>query len=295
MKEILEFRIFDNYYYLLSKPNPAVYNGSIYILHITKDDPLFEEIHQLNNFVKRKHDEGFAMYIYTKRIYTKKELDEAELFYVKIKPYFEPVGEECGTIYDETVACPICKAGRKQMSHLILKRGSIPKKDIARTIAGEGEVVLSAKFKSIFEQRGLKGISFNPVMFGKNVVADYYQLNPLIQLDIADKTVTGMDPWNFPESSEGGEYMIQGYKIEYESQVFKCPKGHIVGANLLSEAYIKNSPLIKENDFFATRQKIGSKLGVIYPDPIYLCSPAFRNMVLEEKLKGFDFEVAHIE
>jgi len=294
MKEILEFRIFDDYYHLLSKPNPAIYNGSIYVLHITKDDTLFEEIHNLNNFVQKKYNKGFAMYVYTKRTYTNEELEKAALFHVKIKPYFEPVGEECGTIYDETFACPICKSGRKQVGYLILKKGSIPKKDIARTIAGEGEVVLSAKFKSIFEQRNLKGISFNTVMFGKNVTS-YYQLNPLVQLEVADKTVTGMDPWNFPESSEGGEYMIQGYKIKYEKQIFKCPLGHIIGANLLSEPHIKNSPLIKENDFFATKQKIGSKLGVIHPDPIYLCSPAFRTMVLEEKLKGFDFEVAHIE
>jgi hypothetical protein len=42
----------------------------------------------------------------------------------------------------------------------------------------------------------------------------------------------------------------------------------------------------RENDWHLARSAC--------PAPILLCSPTFRNMVTEEKLKGFDFEVAHI-
>jgi hypothetical protein len=42
-------------------------------------------------------------------------------------------------------------------------------------------------------------------------------------------------------------------------------------------------------------ERKGSKRGLLRPESRYLCSSAFRKMVEDEKLKGFVFEVAHIE
>ncbi len=52
MKEIIEFRIFEDYYHLLSKPNNALFNGAVYVIKVEKGDRIFEEIKQLSLDVK---------------------------------------------------------------------------------------------------------------------------------------------------------------------------------------------------------------------------------------------------
>lgn len=295
MKEIIEFRIFDDYYHLLSKPNNAVFNGAVYVIKVEKGDRIFEEIKQLSSEVKQKYNKYFFGYSNIKRQYSKKELAAAALLQMKIRTTFEPSGEECGTLYDETAACEICGANRKQISPLILKKGSIPKKDIARTISGE--VVVSERFAEVIKQRNLKGIELEPVLFGKEV-SNYYQLiasSP--ELKLTDKTIAGGDIFDLgPDVSDEYEFIVSGgHKVKFENEVYRCPKGHIIGLNLLSEPYVTDSPLIKEFDFFASKQKIGVKRGLLRPEPIYFCSQAFRKMIEEEKLTGFEFEIANIE
>jgi hypothetical protein len=178
---------------------------------------------------------------------------------------------------------------------LKLKRGSIPKKDIARTIAGEA--VVSGKLAAAFKQRGLTGAAFEPIVFNKSI-SNYYQLvAPSPALELTEKTIVGHNPFNMStETYEATEFTVSGgYKVRFEKEVYKCPKGHIIGPGLLSEPYIFSTPAINDYDFFVSKQKIGAKQGLCRPEPLYLCSPAFRKMVKEEKLSGFDFEVAHIE
>lgn len=112
---------------------------------------------------------------------------------------------------------------------------------------------------------------------------------------MSPNTITGDDPFETSTGSNGGIFNISGYDIVFEKEVYICPKGDLIGLNLLSEPYVTDSPLIKEFDFFASRQKIGVKRGLLRPEPIYFCSPAFRQMVEEEKLSGFEFEIANIE
>lgn len=296
MKETLELRINYDYAHLLFKADEGRDLGqlskSIKIIELSKDDPRYNQIPIISKLVKEKYDKGFFFGWQIKRKYSKKEIDAATLLQVKIKTTFEPAGEECGTLYDETIACEICGANRKQISPLKLKIGSIPKKDIARTIAGE--VVVSEKFAAFFKQRGLKGAALEPVVLGKGV-SGYYQLISSPEIELSKNTVAGVDPFDFSEGSEGVEFIVPGgYPIKFEKEVYKCPKGHTIGLNLLSEAYVLSSPLISDYDFFSSKQKIGVKRGLLRPDPLFLCSPAFRKMVEEEKLSGFDFEIAHI-
>lgn len=294
MRENVEFRIFQDHYDLLSKPNGAIYNGAAYVIKVFTDDPLYQEIGRLDKFVREKYNRPFYGYSEIRRQYTQAELESALLFRVLIKPAFEPVGESCGTVYDESVACEICGANRKQIGPLKLKSGSIPKKDIARTIAGE--VVVSEKFVNLYKKYGLKGASFNHVLFQK-ATSNYYQLTTFVEVNLSEKIVVGRNPFNLStEPSEAGEFTIPGgYVIKTERVVFKCPKGHLVGPRLLSEAFIINTHLIEEFDFMASKEKIGGKQGVLYPETIYMCSPLFRKIIIREKLTGFDFEVANIE
>lgn len=294
MKEILELRVNYDYAYLLFKADEGRNIGtSVRVVGISKDDPRYDQIPIISKQIKEKYDKSFFYSCKIKRSYSKKELDTATLLHMKIKITFEPAGEECGTVYDEMVACEICGANRKQVGPLKLKKGSIPKKDIARTIAGE--VVVSEKFAEAFVRRGLKGAILEPVVFHEGT-SNYYQLVALTEIELSQSTVVGIDPFDFSEGSEAIEFIAsEGYHVTLEKEVYKCPKGHTIGLNLLSEPYVINSPLINEHDFFASKQKLGVKRGLLRPEPLYLCSPAFKRMIEEEKLSGFDFEIAHIQ
>ncbi len=291
MKEIHEFRIFKDNYHLLPV-NDAKFNGAAYILKISPNDPLFQNVGELYNRFK-KENRAFFSFWSIKRQYTKEELNDAILFNFKIKTGFEPTGEECGTIYDEAIACEICGANRKQVGPLRLKKGSIPKKDIARTIAGE--VIVSDKFVKLVKSRDLKGIMLEPVVF-KNGISNHYQLTASSELELTNNTTAGLNMFDFGEEGQAMEFDIPGgYTIKFEKEIYKCPNGDTIGLNLLSEAYVFNSKSIGRYDFFASRQKIGVKRGLLRPEPLYFCSQNFRKMVEEENLTGFEFEIAHID
>ncbi|MGJ1205046.1 hypothetical protein [Sphingobacterium lactis] len=275
MKETLELRINYDYAHLLFKADEGKNLGTaVKLVELSKDDPRYRQVPIIAEEVRKKYDRGFFFGWQIKRNYSKKELDTATLLHLKIKVVFEPTGEDCGTLYDETTACEICGANRKQSRPLILIKGMIPKKDIARTIGGE--VVVSEKFVKAARQRNLKGLQLSPINVEK-----YYQLTANTELELLPKTIVGINPFDLSTSDDG--------------EIYKCPKGDTIGLNLLSEPYVADNPLIKEFDFFASRQKLGVKRGLLRPEPIYFCSPAFRKMIEEEKLSGFEFEITKIE
>lgn len=274
MKEVCELRINNTFIDLLPKTIIGNDIGPVTRIKIEKGTSEYQSIKDIAEKIKAKNSESFFYGWGINRKYSKSELVNALLFTLNMSNVFEPTGEECGTLYNEVVACDICGANRKQASPLILKKGTIPKKDIARTIGGE--VVVSEKFVNAVRQRNLKGLQLSPINVEK-----YYQLTADTEIELTPNTIVGINPFDLSTSSEG--------------EIYKCPKGDTIGLNLLSEPYVTDSPLIKEFDFFASRQKIGVKRGLLRPEPIYFCSPAFRQMVEEEKLSGFEFEIANIE
>lgn len=279
MKETVELRINYDYAKLLFKANEGKDLGtSVKVVELSKDDPRYIQIPLMESQVKKKYDKSFFFGWEIKRKYNKKELGSAELLHMKIKTTFEPAGEECGTIFDETSVCETCGANRKQISPLTLKKGTIPKKDIARTIAGE--IVVSERFATAYKQRGLKGARLEPVVFTKGD-SNYYQLVAENEIDLSQNTVAGINPFDLSTSSEG--------------EIYKCPEGHTIGLNLISEPYVLGSPDIQNNDFLASKQMIGVNRGLLKPEPLYFCSQDFKRMVDEEKLKGIEFELTHIE
>jgi hypothetical protein len=293
MKEVLELRVNYDYAHLLFKANEGKNIGtSVRVVEISTDDPRYKQIPIIEEKVRKEYNSGFFFGWQIKRRYRKEELNTAELLHLKIKTVFEPTGEECGTLYDETVACKICGTNSKQISPLILKKVSIPKKDIAKTIGGE--VVVSEKFVNAVKQRKLKGLGLSPIYFGKGILS-YYQLTANVEVELSSRNITGNNPFEKTTGSQGGTCYICGYEMKYEPEVYICPKGDLIGLNLLSEPYVLYGPLIKEFDFLASKQKIGVKRGLIRPESVYFCSQIFKKMVEEENLSGFEFEIAHIE
>ncbi|MDR1098311.1 MAG: hypothetical protein LBL57_09285 [Tannerella sp.] len=292
MKEIFEFRVNGDYAHLLFKAGEGKDLGGIIVIHITKDDPRFEQIGEMQKMIDQKYDTYFFAGWDIVRKYTPEEIAEAKLFQFYINTMFEPPGEDCGTQYDETVACEICGAGRKQITPLMLRKSSIPKKDIARTIAGE--VVVSGRLAEAVQQRLLTGIRLDPVLCRKGATG-YYQPVALNEVDLSPKTLAGDDPFEKTYSCEANTFTIQGYTFEDEAEVYVCPKGDLLGLACLSEVFVMDSPVLGKYDFFESQQKFGVKRGDLRPEPAWLCSPAFYHMVKEENFRGFTFEVAHIE
>ena len=275
MKETLELRINYDYAHLLFKEDEGINIGtSVKVIKLSKEDPRYCQVPIISEEVKKKFGRSFFFGWQIKRKYSKKELDMASLLHLKIRAVFEPTGEECGTVYNEAVACEICGANRKQVSPLKLKKGTIPKKDIAQTIGGE--VIVSEKFVNAVRQRNLKGIQLSSIN-----VEDYYQLTAITEIELSPDIVVGINPFDLSTIDQG--------------EIYRCPKGDTIGLNLLSEPYLLSSLSIGEFDFFASREKIGVKRGLLRPEPIYFCSRAFRKMIKEENLSGFEFEISNIE
>lgn len=280
MKETLELRVNYDYAHLLFKANEGKDLGtSVKIIELSPNDSRYNQIPIIAEQIKIKYDRSFFFGWNIKRKYDKKELDTAKLLHLKVRNVFEPSGEECGTIYDESEACGVCGANRKQINALILKKGSIPKKDISLTIGGE--MVVSRNFKNSVERYGLKGFLFTPIKFGKEIITDYYQLVSIIELELSHSVVIGVNPFDL--------------SISCGSEIYRCPEGHTLGLNLLSEPSVYNTKSIIDFDFFVSKQKIGVKRGLLRPESLYFCSQNFRKMVLEERLKGFDFGITKIE
>ena len=274
MKEIYELRINNAYADLLPKTIKKKNIGPVTIITIERSSSEYQMIKDIAEKIKSSNSEKFFYGWGVKRKYTKVELANALLYKLNIGNIFEPTGEECGTIYDETTACSICGANRSQIGPLMIKPGTVPKKDIAATIAGE--IVVSEKFVAASIQSDLKGLGLTPVNIKK-----YFQLRANEEVELSPKTIAGVNPFDLSTGDQ--------------EEIYKCPNGHTVGLNLISEAYVLNSPAISKNDFLVSRQKTGVKRGLLRPEPIYFCSKAFRRMVEEERLSGFEFEIVNIE
>ncbi len=289
MEEIYEFRIDEDYAGILLSEHEGVKQGIARVIQIRKADPLFFKIKETNELVQKKYDTLFFYGWEIIRKYSKKEIDEAEYFLMKIDKTFEPAGEECGTIYDESKACKICGVNASIKGDLILKYSSIPNKDIARTIADE--IIVSEKFVKVFENKKLKGADFSSVYFKKKKSHSWYNLtahSPAVNL--SQKTVAGVNPFDLSESSES----IKNKNVSNTLEIYKCPLGHTIGLNLLSEVFIKRESIIGYNDISIAKEKTGVRRGLLRPDSIFIISKKLKSVIEKDNLKGFSFEVANI-
>ena len=301
MKEIVEFRIIMRYAHLLFRDDEGTNLGdSVKVVRIDKNDPRFNAIGELQKKARENNALFFTCFEY-KRSYTETEINNAEWFQMFQTRHFEPSGEECGTIYDESSACPICGSGAKQLSPLKLKRSSIPKADMAVTIAWGDEKVVSERFVNLVRDNNLKGMDFEPVISSANrgQKLNYYQVRPQYYLDFSKKTVFGQNPFDlsgkFPGCTlEGVQPDGTLVKKVIPPEIYKCPNGDNMGLCLLTEAYIKSDSVLNGLDFFASKQTVGGRGGVIRQDHLFFCSNRMMRLIKENNLKGFKFEIAHI-
>ncbi|MGI4828668.1 MAG: hypothetical protein ACRYFU_10840 [Janthinobacterium lividum] len=242
------------------------------------DSPKLQEIRDL---IAAKRKQGVPEYAVLAigeyvRSYTVAELRNAEALLLKIAAYCEHAGEQCGTVYE--TLCPHCNLGR-QMSDLILNPRRMPKrKDIAETIAWV-EWVVSSRFVHAFTENHLSGAEFRPIVDFKKAAMhsqEWHQLQVFGKAGaIAEKTVIGKDPFSPSEVS------------------WRCPMGHSVVAQCLSEVYL-NRDAWDGSDIAVTSSLFGQGRGFLRPFPLIVISQRMYRLLQEEGLKGYTVRIAHM-
>jgi len=280
MKETCEFRVVEEFAPQLFEASEGKRLGdSVRQVEIATNDSRFNAIGRLQFETRAKTDRSFFYGWILRRRYSKAELEDAALFRLKLTSTFEPAGEECGTKYDESTACPRCGAGAKQTTPLYLPEKRMPKsKDVSRTIAGE--IVVSRRVAELFARHEITGAELLPVRSNPSSSAeskDWFQLTvPKADAEISAPTRLGIDPFDDDEKGE-----------------CRCPLGDLIGLNLLSEVSIKSTSR-GNADIISSRQFVGVRRGLLRPERIILVSPKVRRLIESEKLKGVEIEVAHL-
>ena len=292
MKELLTLNIRNKYFSLI--PRDLIGNqcgesesSSIIKIEVDTSSSFYDDILKADLFVRDKLKDDLFWWWKYKRIYSAIELSNARLFKMSVRKFYEPCGKDCGTVYDYSNLCDICKSGERQVSPLYTRKGNyLNNRDVASTIGNE--IVVSKRFVEFVNNNLLHGFTFGPVYVGKRLSADIFQL--MIQgceLDFSEKSVFGVKPFDYSEK-------YKRVSEPFIEEVYKCPKGDNLGANLLSEAYVKDCDNIDKYDFFISRQTIGFYRGLINQRHVLFCSPRMRKLIIDNKIRGFDFEIAHV-
>ncbi|WP_113960016.1 hypothetical protein [Roseimicrobium gellanilyticum] len=166
-----------------------------------------------------------------------------------------------------------------QATSLFLPESRIPKtKEISKTIGGE--IVVSQRVKELFLRHDVTGAALLPLCPNSSSSAEsnaWFQLGVLeANAEVIAPTRVGIDPFDDDVKGE-----------------CRCPLGDLVGLNLLSEVTITSGSR-GEADIFCTRQFVGVRRGLLRPERIILISPKVWRVLVSEKIKGVEIEVAHI-
>jgi hypothetical protein len=279
MRELIEFRIPEEYAATwLSDDEGVSLGGSVRKFQLETHDPRMDVIADAERALKRQGRTFFTAWK-QRRIYGATELESAALLRLKVSTVFEPAGEAGGTQYDESEACRHCGAGAKQVGPLFLDAKRIPRgKDFAKTIAGE--IVLSRRASDLFVRHGITGIGLHPIRWKGAKSLELPEWSQLVvkreSIEVVAPTRAGNDP--FDDDPEGE---------------FRCPKGDLIGLNLLSEVFV-SAVGRGEVDFAASRQFTGVRRGLLRPQRVLLVSPKVWRLIDSEKLRGCEVEVAHL-
>lgn len=213
---------------------------------------------------------------YIERIYTKEEIDNADVLTLSIDATFEPTGEELGTKY--TFPCPECRIRKKLDEPLKINISKIPKKaDIAKTIASDEwlvnqkviDALVSSKFTG-FTFESVKSVSRNQ----SNV--NWYQITINSTVMVSLQTRFG----NFFKPN-----------LDVKSIMSSC--GHEIKHLAYSELYLDKSTW-DGSDFCVTNYYFGGQAGVVYPFQYIVISKNAYDCLVRNKIKGFSVEIAHL-
>lgn len=213
------------------------------------------------------------------REYSEKELNAAQFLTLIIDSVFEPAGEDMGTEYDDSKACPKCGAGRVQRSPLRLNLHSIPKNvEIARTISFD-EWIVSESLADLLRKEKVTGFQLQEVEHrGKRRPEKKWY-----QILVTGKAGNTVDPTRF-----GIDYLHP----DPEGR-FVCTQHFLSGLNILSEVFLRRDS-VETVDVAATTNRFGLRGGVLVPIPILVISQRLLQILSQHGIRGYKVEVAHL-
>jgi hypothetical protein len=277
MRETLELRMSEEEArrYLPQGVGKTLPSGHVRKIVLDTRDPLVEKLRALEA-EEAARDSTLFTTCAVSRLYTPRELQAAELLFVEFWPFFEPAGEECGTVYDESTACSWCGVGACQASPLHMQLRRIPKaRDISLTMGGE--IIVSKRLAEALREHHITGHQLHPVLdTAGRATGDWFQLL------IPSHTVEAVPPTQF-----GRSYLAP------EPDASRCPHGHVAGHRILSPLHVSRASL-DGNDWACTRQHLGVRRGLGRPYPMYLISQHLYRLLLQLKVRRFSAEVAHV-
>lgn len=148
---------------------------------LEKTDPALDKlIYELK--VQGLHDKPL---IREEKIYTKRELDSAELIHIK-STYTVGFKYRDKMEFDMSKVCPVCKRPTIQKSELVIDKLKMGKKDIATTY--DFEWVISERLAKILRKNGFTGYDLFPV---KHYTDKLKKESVLYQL-LATKTLSAL-------------------------------------------------------------------------------------------------------
>lgn len=281
MQETFEFRVNADFAPLLFAESEGRNGELVRVVRIKPNDPRFPDIGRLQRECRAKHGRPFFFGWSIERSYSRSEHAKAALYRLGLTRWFEPAGEECGTVYNESAACSRCGAGARQETPLRLDIRRIPRGvDFACSIAGE--IVVSAKAATLLSQHSLNGIRLlqveNSAGVQESLGEPYFQL--LVEhgsVDIVPPTQTGIEPFDLDRDG-----------------AHRCMEGDVIGLNLLSPVSIsRNSD--SHADLFASNQFVGMRQGLLRPSRVLFSSPRLIAAISASRLRGIRPEIAYVQ
>jgi hypothetical protein len=238
----------------------------------------FEEIRECIDSGRRHAVSAYSDFTigwYLRR-YSKAELERAEVLLLKISSHFEPAGEECGTLY--RTLCQHCNWGT-QVSDLALDLGRVPQhRALSETIAWV-EWVVSSELVQVFRDRGVTGAKFRPILDSRRPLErskNWFQLQVEGRAGVlGEATRIGRDPFSPSEV------------------VWRCPLGHAVAGQFLSEVHLHRREW-DASDITVTTSLFGQGCNLLRPTPLIIISQRAYQALQEVGIKGLAFEVAHL-
>ncbi len=281
VKEQLDLRIVEEYArpWLPDDRGTIMGSGIVRQLVVDTDDPILAVVAEAQAHYRAMGQWFFHGWNFRRR-YSKAELDAAEIFQATFHSV-EIAGEDYGTKYDEYRACPMCGCGATQANELVLDRKRLSRrKDFIETLACE--LVASSRVAEAFQRYEVSGVRFDAMRCaGSDVSSDEWMQLIATSHDarLAPATVAGCRPLEDPNSEESARY--------------RCPLGHRLGLNLISEAFVERSSW-DGKDVAYSNEYFGSHQGLLRPRRLIFVSQKVREVIEQEKLRGVTLEVAHL-
>jgi hypothetical protein len=280
LQETYEFRIFSEYSKKYSLDQYAEDLGAAKRIKTARDTLLFDKIKRATLIEEKNGNPLFAGWHIT-RTYSEEELRKAELFRFWQDGAVPLLEAKKTQSYDESIACPYCLSGAQQIGPLEISFPRNFRSDFSRLPSGQ--VIVSRLFSNLLRKESVSGIELVDLRAQRpkksaTVIAPRLSYR---QMKISEHSAELVAPSLFGD-----------FPFRDSIKSYLCGLDHILGLNVLSEVHIRKSS-IGGHDVTSSSKFVGAKRGAFMPNRLLFCTPKFRQIVLQNDIRGINFEIAY--